>query len=173
MTRAAALLVTLALAFAALANGPAPVTTIILVRHAEKAAEPAADPPLTDAGQQRARELARVLGSANVSAIYTTTFARTRQTGAPLAEALKLEPVAIQPGPTFPADMAAKLLAGHAGKTVLVVGHSNTTQNVMKALGITDAPKIEETEFDNLFIVTLAEGHTPRMTALRYGAVAR
>jgi len=174
MTRAiATLLLALTLACAAFANGAAQVTTVILVRHAEKAAEPANDPPLTDAGQLRANELARVLGSAGIDAIYTTNYARTRGTAAPLAAALKITPVEIKPGPAFPADMAAKILAEHKGTTVLVVGHSNTTQQVIKSLGIADAPKIEESTFDNLFIVTLAEGSEPRLTALRYGAVAR
>ena len=168
MTRIAALLLAAALSFAAMAKD---VTTIILVRHAEKSPEATLpDPPLTEAGEARAKLLARMLGSANVSAIYTTPYARTRNTAAPLAEALKLTPIEIKPGPTFAADMAAKLLAEHAGKTVLVVGHSNTTQQVMKALGIPDAPRIEESEYDNLFIVTIVEGEGAgaRMVRLKY-----
>ena len=44
--------------------GAGKVTTVFLVRHAEKAAEPAQDPPLTEAGKARAEALARLLSGA-------------------------------------------------------------------------------------------------------------
>ena len=56
----------------AFAINAAPVTTVILVRHAEKATEPAKDPPLTAEGQARAKALARILGNSGISAIFTT-----------------------------------------------------------------------------------------------------
>jgi len=56
---------------------PAPV---LLVRHAEKAAEPADDPPLTAAGAERAQALATALQDAGVTAIITTQLRRTRET---------------------------------------------------------------------------------------------
>src|SRR6185369_592218 len=52
------------------------VTTVYLVRHAEKAAAPAADPPLLEAGNKRAQELARTLGNAGIKAIFTSQFLR-------------------------------------------------------------------------------------------------
>lgn len=174
MIRIAALLLSSAIVFAALANGAAPVTTVILVRHAEKVSDAAvSDPPLTEAGQVRARELARVLGESGIDAIFTTPFARTRDTAAPIASALKLTPAEIKTGSTYAADVAARIRAEHAGQTVLIVGHSNTTANVIRALGIENAPAIAESTYDDLFIVTLAEGSAPRLTWLRYGAVAR
>lgn len=174
MNRIAALLLSFAVACAALANGASPVTTVILVRHAEKVTDASlTDPPLTEAGQLRARELARVLGESGIDAIFTTPFARTRGTAGPIASAVKLTPVEIKTGATYAADVAAKIRAEHAGQTVLVVGHSNTTQNVIKALGLENAPAIAESTYDDLFIVTLAEGSAPRLTWLRYGVVAR
>ena len=47
----------------------APPTVVLLVRHAEKEAQPAQDPPLTDAGSARARALVAVARDAGVSAI--------------------------------------------------------------------------------------------------------
>ena len=47
----------------------APPTVVLLVRHAEKEAQPAQDPPLTDAGAARARALVAVARDAGVSAI--------------------------------------------------------------------------------------------------------
>ena len=140
-------------------------TTVILVRHAEKATGD--DPPLTPAGETRAQNLAKMLARSGITTIFTTPFTRTRNTAAPLAAALNLTPIEVMPGPTFAADMAAKLRALPAGSTALVVGHSNTTPNVMKALGIANAPAIDDaTEFDNLFIVTLSD--EPRMVVLKY-----
>lgn len=141
-------------------------TTVILVRHAEKTAVES-DPPLTAAGEARAARLAQMLASSGITAIYTTPYARTRDTAAPIATALQLTPVELKPGPSYAADLAARIRAEHEGGTVLVVGHSNTTQNVMKALGIENAPKIEETEFDNLFIVTLTASGA-KMLVLKY-----
>lgn len=147
----------------------AEVTTVILVRHAEKAsASMNDDPPLSAEGEARAKLLGRMLARSGITAIYTTPFARTRATAAPLAAALKITPVEVKTGPTYADEVAALIRGKHAGGTVLVVGHSNSTQNVMKALGVANAPKIEETEYGNLFIVTLAAGHEPRMVVLEY-----
>ena len=165
-----ALLLTAAATFAATTN----VTTVILVRHGEKVTEGMAnDPPLSAAGVARAAELARVLADANVAAIYTTPFRRTRDTAAPIAAALKLTPIEVASGKSYPADVVAKILADHAGETVLVVGHSNTTPDVLRQLGIANPPSIADSQYDDLFVVTLATGAAPRLVRLRYGAVAR
>ena len=69
-------------------------TTVIFVRHAEKAALPADDPGLSEAGKLRAAELARQLVDADVvagvDAIYSTSFRRTEETVLPVATALDL-----------------------------------------------------------------------------------
>lgn len=165
-----AILLTAAASFAATPQ----VTTVILVRHGEKAAEGMAnDLPLSGAGVARAAELARVLADANVAAIYTTPYQRTRNTAAPLAKALGLTPIEVAGGKSYPADVAAKILADHAGETVLVVGHSNTTPDVLRQLGIASPPSIADSQYDDLFIVTLATGMPARLVTLRYGAAAR
>jgi len=148
------------------------VTTVILVRHAEKAG-PSGDVKLSVHGQIRAEELARVLADAKVSAIFTTEFIRTRETAAPLATALGITPTPIHTGPTYAASVAAEIVQHQAGKTVLVVGHSDTTVTVLNALHATPLPTIPETQFDNLFICTLVTGRPPVLTTLRYGAAAR
>src|SRR4051812_20778195 len=100
------------------------ITTVILVRHAEKATGAAMsnDAPLNQAGMVRARELARVLAGTRVDAIYTTQYERTKETAAPLAADHRLEPIVADP-----ATMAKVIKTKHAGQTVVVVGHSNTT----------------------------------------------
>ena len=53
-------------------------TTVIFVRHAEKATLPTDDPGLSEAGKQRAAELARQLVDADVvagvDAVYSTSY---------------------------------------------------------------------------------------------------
>jgi broad specificity phosphatase PhoE len=154
---------------AAVASAKQP-TTVILVRHAEKAG-PSGDVPLSDAGMARARELARVLTDANVRTIYVTQFVRTQQTAEPTAKATGVAAETIQATPDYPKVIAARV-AEHPGETLLVVGHSNTTQDVIRQLGIADAPAIADSEYDNLFIVTLADG-TAKLTRLRFGAPVR
>src|SRR5438445_13419248 len=68
-----------------------PVTTIILIRHAEKIIDPNnPDVDLSPAGQARAQELARMFGDADVNAIYATQYKRTQETVKPLADKLGL-----------------------------------------------------------------------------------
>ena len=149
-----------------LAAHAAPPTTVILVRHAEKA-DVETDPPLTEAGQARAKRLAAMLARSGVTSIYTTPYTRTRSTAAPVAAALSLTPIEAKTGATYAEDMAATLRALPAGSTALVVGHSNSTTSVMKALGIANAPAIDDkTEFDKIFILTLTD--EPKLVVLTY-----
>jgi broad specificity phosphatase PhoE len=171
MKRLALLFVLLAFA-ASLVAAPSPLTTVILVRHAEKASQEDTS-PLTAAGTERAKELARVLAGVKLDAIYTTQYRRVQDTAAPIAQASGVATTVRNVGPTYAADLAKEIVADHRGQTVLVTGHSNTTIAVMKALGATDVAAMPESEFDNLFIVTIADGAPPKVVALRYGAAAR
>lgn len=171
MKRLAAALVVLLVTVSALA-APPKVTTIFIVRHAEKAG-PEGDVPLSDAGRARAVELSRVLGSADVKAIYETQFQRTQQTAAPLAAALHVTPTRIETGPAYAKNVVRDITTKHAGETVLVVSHSNTIGDILHELGIASPPPIADTQFDDLFVVTRVTGAAPRLTALRYGVVAR
>jgi broad specificity phosphatase PhoE len=172
MKRIALLSAVAALLATSLAAAPNPVTTVILVRHAEKATTDR-DTVLSGPGRDRAKELARVLTGVKIDAIFTTEFKRTQETAAPVAQALGLTPVIRGTGATYAADLAKEIRMQHAGQTVLVVGHSDTTINVMSELGATGLPKIDEPHFDNLFVLTDVEGAAPKVIALRYGVAAR
>lgn len=161
----------LALLATSLTAAPNPVTTVILVRHAEKASQEDAS-PLTAAGTERAKELARVLTGVKIDAIYTTQFRRVQDTATPVAQALGITPLVRNTGATYAADLAKEIREQHRGQTVLVVGHSNTTVAVMKAFAA-DVAKIEESEYDNFYVLTDVDGAAPKVVALRYGAVAR
>ena len=142
---------------------------VLLVRHAERAdtgggapATMAADPSLSDTGRQRAESLAAILKDAGITAIYATEFKRTQETAAPLAKALGIAVT------TVPAKDIAGLVQKLKGATsnVLVVGHSNTVPEIVKALGVTAPLKIDDTEYDNLLVVTSAT--QPQLLRLRY-----
>lgn len=156
------LLVALFLAFFALSA--AADTVVIAVRHAEKADE-SQDAALSPEGQKRAELLARMLRDAGVTAIYSTPFQRTRNTAAPLAKQLG---IAVTEDNAEPAALAKRILKENRGKTVLVVGHSNTVPQLLTALGIATAPNIESKEFDNLFVVVVPEKGKARLVRLRY-----
>ena len=145
-------------------------TVVIVVRHAERAPG-AGDPPISDAGQARAAALAEIGKLTGVAAIVTTQLQRTRQTAAPLAEALKITPVVV-PTQQDVAKHAAEVAAAvrqQAGKTVLVVGHSNTVPAIVAALGGPKLPDLCEPEYDNLITLILDAGGTVRIVKTRYG----
>ncbi len=155
--------------FAAPPSGPcdAPSTTIVIVRHADRAGT--AD-SLSAAGVTRARDLSRVLATANITSIHHSDTHRTRDTAAPLASALGLE---LQEYPAK--DVAAlieRILRDDVGKAVLVVGHSNTVSMLIAAAGGPTLPDIADNEFDGLFIVNIppCAERPVTLTQLQYGA---
>jgi broad specificity phosphatase PhoE len=152
--------------------------TVFLVRHAERAASPtppatmtggsmtapADDPPLSAAGNERSARLATMLRSADIKHIFTTQFLRSRQTAAPAADAMHLQITVI---PSKDQDGVIARIRQAQGN-VLVVGHSNTLPEVLKKLGVKDDIKIEDSEYDNLFIVVRPESGEPALIRLRF-----
>ncbi len=148
-------------------------TTVIVVRHAERAAVEGRDPPLSEAGEQRARALVEAVGDAGVKAIYATQFQRTQQTARPLAEHLGV-PLTIFEATgdarAHAAALAREVLSKHAGEVVVVVGHSNTVPAIVQALGGTEVPEIPDSEYHNLFVVVIPATGPPSTIRARYGA---
>src|SRR5436190_16889706 len=66
--------------------GQTQITTVILLRHAEKGVE-SDDPDLNPAGKKRAESLVELLKKTKIDAIYSTPYKRTRNTVLPMAEA--------------------------------------------------------------------------------------
>jgi len=147
-------------------------TTIIFVRHAEKATEPADDPGLTDAGRRRVAELTRQLVDADVvagvDAIYSTPFRRTQETAQPLAAALDLPINTYDPSDTE--VVLETILRNHKGKIILVVGHSNTVPVLIANLGASKkVPPIHESEYDNIYIISIPWFGKTKTIRLRFG----
>jgi broad specificity phosphatase PhoE len=153
-------------------TAPATNTTIILVRHAEKAAEPAADPPLTAAGAARAEALVDVVRDAGVNAIVSTQFQRTRQTVAPTAAKLGISAEVIDARVSARAT-ADTLLARYRGRTVLVAGHSNTVPAIVAALGVPQPADICDAGYDNIFVVTIPPSGAASVTRLHFGVATQ
>jgi len=150
----------------AFADGRAPATTtIVVVRHAEKAAG-VDDPDLTEAGRARAELLAKTLRATPVRAVFTSPFRRTVATVAPLCRDKKLEAVPVPVGETK--GLVTRVMKENLGQTVLVCGHSNTVPAILKAFGVREPPAIADDEFDSLFVVTVGPDGA-QCLALRYG----
>src|SRR6266850_2835610 len=94
-----------------------PVTTVILVRHAEKIIDPNnSDVDLSPAGQARAQELARILGDSGINAIYATQYKRTQESVKPLADRLGLPITQVNSKNTV--DLLAQIRAQHSGQII-------------------------------------------------------
>ncbi|MTI22011.1 hypothetical protein E1176_13345 [Fulvivirga sp. RKSG066] len=143
------------------------ITTIILVRHAEKAKDQGSDPALTDEGVARSAELARVLKDMDIDHIYSTPFVRTRETVRYLAEAKNIEVKEYNPSKL---DEVMELVNDNRGKTLLFSGHSNTTPTVLnKLVGEERYQQLDDSDYDNLYIVTYLNANQVKVVSLEYG----
>jgi broad specificity phosphatase PhoE len=145
-----------------------PVTTVIVVRHAEKNIEPDnPDPDLGPAGQARAQEIARMFADSGIQAVYATQFKRTQQTVAPLASRLNIPITAVDAKQS--AEVARRISTDHRGQTVFIAGHNNTVPEIVNLLSGENIPLIPESEFDNMFIVTIYRFGKAKVVKFRYG----
>lgn len=140
-------------------------TTVYLVRHAEKA--DGDDPALSPAGQARATTLAHVLADAGLAAVFVTDTRRSRDTAAPVAAATGLTPTRYDARDAR--ALAATVRADHAGQAVLVVGHSNTLDDLTAAFGAQGLADLDESQYDRLYVLQAGSGEA-RLLQLRYGA---
>lgn len=162
---------------AALPQDDFKATTVFLVRHAERADAPREDPPLLETGTARAQLLARILGKSGIKAIYTSQYLRTRATAEPLAKQLGITSVAIslktsaanprQVSSESIQEIVDKILQ-RPGENALVIGHSNSVPDVIKALGGDVVPTMDEKEFDDLFVVSVYAKGKARVNHLKY-----
>ena len=145
-----------------------PVTTVILVRHAEKKIEPNnQDPDLAPEGVERAQEIARMFGDAGVNAIYATQFKRSQQTVKPLSERTGVPVTLFNASQTN--DLLRQIQTSDRGKTIFVAGHNNTVPAIVSELSGETYPVIPESEYDNLYIVTIYRFGKAKVVKLKYG----
>jgi 2,3-bisphosphoglycerate-dependent phosphoglycerate mutase len=143
------------------------LTTVILVRHAEKGVDQNGDPDLTEDGQKRARELMRILKDQPIDVIYSSPYKRTRQTVAPLALFKNKEIKEYNPSRM---EEVIELIKGAKGQTILLSGHSNTTPAIInQILKINSFNELNESDYDNIYIVTFSEIGSGAVVQLEYG----
>lgn len=119
--------------------------TWYFVRHFEK--QKSDNPSLTETGKARAEALASFFSNKPLKQVYSTDYNRTLETATPVA-ALKKLPVENY-DPRNLVEFATKLKSlDH----VLVVGHSNTTPELLSLMGGASI-SIKESEFGIMYIV--------------------
>lgn len=142
------------------------LTTFVLIRHAEKASDGTRDPGLTAEGEDRAARFKAMFAKAEVSAIYSTPYRRTKSTVQPLADALNKQILEYNPRNM---DFLDEILTDHAGGLVIISGHSNTTPFVANALlGKDQFGQLDESEYDKIFVVTVSEKGKGTVTLLSF-----
>lgn len=134
----------------------AQTTKVYIVRHAEKSSENQADadPELTTIGMQRAEALTKKLSKEQFDAVFSTNYKRTRNTGAGIAAKNKREVLLYNP--SAPKALVERIKKEYNGKTVLIVGHSNTILELAEAFGATRPIKeLTDDDYDNLILVKI------------------
>lgn len=165
-------------AFSASESNPDSLTTIYMVRHAEKANEDNPDPSLTIDGFSRAEDLKTALLDASVDAIIVSDLQRTQLTAQPLAEHLDLEliviPIQELGVELYVQGVVEEINNNWSGKEVLVVTHNPLYQLIGRALNTPELPAIDDaTGYDHFFVITKSADPSERvkLSHTRYGAI--
>ncbi len=130
------------------------VSTFYFIRHAEKDRTDLdnVDPELTQKGLGRAMHWAEILKDIELDAIYSTDYLRTSMTAA--ATSVKKD-INVQYYDPRAMDVE-QFKIDNLNKSVLVVGHSNTTPDfVNKMIGEEKYASLDDTNNGTLFIVQM------------------
>jgi broad specificity phosphatase PhoE len=128
-------------------------TQYYFIRHAEKA-DSSKNPDLSEKGLERAKEWQMLFSEISFDAIYSTDFNRTIQT---------IKPISVKQNKNFslynPKTIDIEAFKKETfGKTILIVGHSNTIPNMVnQIIKENKYSDIEDNQFGNLYIVTIFE----------------
>jgi broad specificity phosphatase PhoE len=143
---------------------------IWVVRHAEKdVSNPKdKDPDLSPIGKERAEALAKYLKGEKIDSIFSTNYKRTRLTGYPTADKIGLNINTYDP--SMHNELAKNLIKNAEGKKILIIGHSNTVQEILVAFGATKPVKdLTDDDYDYIFTLTI-KGDKRDVKVDRYGA---
>jgi len=153
--------------FAYFATFSRPVTTVILVRHAEKKLDPPDDPDLSPDGFARAEEIGRVFSNTGINAIYATQYKRTQQTVEPLSKRIGVSVTVLDA--KQPEELVKRIQTSLRGQTIFVSGHNDTVPAITSALSGETFPPIPPSEYDNVYIVTIYRFGKAKVLRLKYG----
>ena len=136
------------------------------MRHAETSGL-SSNRSLSGAGQTRANNLSAILASVNLNNIYSTNYNRTKQTAQPTAINQSLNVILYNPSTL--SSFIDQVLDSNHSKVALIVGHSNTTPDLLNLLvGSNVYNDLPETEYDNIFIVSVFERGRAEVLNLKY-----
>lgn len=133
-----------------------------IVRHAEKAIVTkdslgfsTANPPLSEPGQVRAVVLREELKNKNIRNIFSTNYHRTVATARPLQAVLKNIPIQQYNSSKDSLDAFIAQLKAIRKGSVLIVGHSNTVDDMVNKLtGEKSMPgDLQDGDYDNMYII--------------------
>lgn len=144
-------------------------TTIWVVRHGEKEmSDPKdKDPDLSPEGKERAEALAKYLKGEKLDSIFSTNYKRTKLTGYPTADKIGLTIKTYDAAAQM--VFAEGLIKNAKGKKMLIIGHSNTVQEILVAFGAKKPVKdLTDNDYDYVFILTL-KGDKKEVKVERYG----
>ena len=130
------------------------ITTYYLIRHAEKERNDPLnkDPELTEKGKERAKHWDSFFQKVKLDEIYSTAYLRTEQTVENIAASKNIAIQNYSPKALYTDDFKRKT----AGKTVLIVGHSNTTPKFVNSIiGEEKYSDMEDSDNSSLYVVTL------------------
>lgn len=132
-------------------------STYYVVRHAEKQATDLSggdNPVLTEKGVKRAAHIVSMLKDVPIDGVYSTETYRTVMTATPTAAARGL---VVKLFTTDDLEGFAQQLKAMSG-TYLIVAHSSSTPDLASLLSGTDQPKLDESDYEQLFKVEITDG---------------
>jgi len=154
MKKISLLLLLLLLFFSSYSFGQNDTTTYYLIRHAEKtrSEELNKNPHLNEVGKQRAIAWSRVFKDVKFDIIYSTNYNRTIETARPTLQNNGLDIQLYNPSNLY----TTAFKKATKNKTVLIVGHSNTTPAFAnKIIEKQQYDGIDDRNNGNLYIISI------------------
>ena len=157
LLRPLALLALIALAACAYIAPIQPRAVYYVMRHLDTP-QGVQDPGLTEQGRQRAERLAEFFGDNPPASILVSDTRRARETAAPLAARLGIEPR------VYDATDTAGLIAEISKEPppVLIVGHSNTVPEIIERLGGERPAPLAHEDFGDIWRIEQGRRETLR-----------
>lgn len=169
MTRCILLTTLTILTFASYCLAQSPTKTIVLVRHAEKAAVPPTepDPDLSADGKMRAERLMKAVARRyKPHEIFATAYKRTKQTVEPTAKKRGKEVQVYDPSKH--ADLVAKIMASKTDH-YLIAGHSNTIPGLANMLAKKEVFRnLPDSEYGVYWVIRMKNGALTRIEMFPY-----
>lgn len=135
---------------------PGAATTVIALRHGDKAGE-----QLSPQGRDRAAALPAALADYDIDAIYSTSLQRNVDTATPLSNATGLPIIKIASE-----KVAARITRDYPDSTVVWVGNKGNLVTLWEDL---KAPGDPPLEYGDLFVVTMENGAARDVRRMHFG----